>query len=222
MRVRSMMAIVIALFLTALLAACSGAAPATTTAPTEAATLVAGTPPPSAVGSVTETNVIQYEPPAPTDPAREGECFSGSLSIPRPEAWRCMAGNQILDPCFGGDNGESVVCGAYPALDTPSFTLNLTSPLPTPNPPAAESAQAWVVELADGTICDFGTGATTGIGDKRLNYLCSSDNRDMAVGLLGDLQPGTVWTAEKATIEIGKDGPVLKDSEMVELRTVWQ
>lgn len=198
----------------ALLTACTGAtAPAAETPSTG-----------STAGAVTETEVISYQPGAPSGDPQSGNCWTSSLVLPRADAWRCMVGNQIYDPCFAETGVESVVCGADPATDSTGFLLTLTSPLPTPEASGAPASQAWLVELADGTLCGFATGATTGVGEKRLNYLCAVDNPDpsAAVGLLGDLVPGQVWTAELATIVVGENGPALQSSEMVELRTVWQ
>jgi len=84
--------------------------------------------------------------------------------------------------------------------------------------------QSWMVRLADGTLCGFATGATTGVDDKRLNYWCDVETTEegAAVGLLGDLVAGEVWTAELATIVMTEDGPTLKESEVVEIATVWR
>jgi hypothetical protein len=40
--------------------------------------------------------------------------------------------------------------------------------------------------------------------------------------ILGDLWTDTVWTAEKATLELKDGGFVVQRSEMVEIETVWQ
>src|SRR4051794_37844520 len=31
---------------------------------------------------------------------RRGECFTGSLATVRRDAWRCIVGNGLIDPCF--------------------------------------------------------------------------------------------------------------------------
>jgi eukaryotic-like serine/threonine-protein kinase len=197
------------------------AAPAAATAGVTAAATTGATA--ASTGPLTSTEVIKYQPSAPSGETREGSCFTESLALPRQGVYRCSAGNQILDPCFASTDGKSAVCGADPTKDQPGFTLKITEPLPTPGPqpaPTASPSQAWMVRLEDGTICGLATGATTGVGDKRLNYLCAG--YAPGAGLLGDLVPGTIWTAEKATIVIGQNGPVLQSSEQVRIRTVWQ
>ena len=39
-----------------------------------------------------------------------GTCFAGSVADSgRPDAWRCMSGNRIYDPCFAGYLGAKTV-----------------------------------------------------------------------------------------------------------------
>jgi hypothetical protein len=130
-----------------------------------------------------------------------------------------MVGNAIFDPCFAIGSDNTIVCGANPATNEPGFKVKLTEPLPTPDVPAQaeENYRGWLIELADGTICNYATGATTGVNGERVNYLCSDKS-----GILGDLHPGRVWTANKVIVEVGPNGPSLKKSETVAIRTVWQ
>src|SRR5215831_8642310 len=53
--------------------------------------------PPSAVPA---TQVITFRPAVPTGKRRSGDCWTESIAVDRPEAWRCAAGNAIYDPCF--------------------------------------------------------------------------------------------------------------------------
>jgi hypothetical protein len=56
-------------------------------------------------------------------------CFSGSIGLPRPDAWRCIVGNEILDPCLQPPQGPALplvcVTNANHAV-----RLRLTKPLP--------------------------------------------------------------------------------------------
>lgn len=174
---------------------------------------------------VTATQVITYAPAAvPEGEAQSGSCWTNSLAAGgRKDAWRCTSDNAISDPCFQVAGDDSVVvCNPDPTKDAPGFAMKLTEPLPKPDvPAAAKEAYAnngWLLTLADGTLCGFATGATTGIGDKRANYLCA----DTEWVILGDLQPGAVWQAELALITVGDDGPVLKQSKAVDVRTLWR
>jgi hypothetical protein len=174
---------------------------------------------PTPTSSVPPTQVIQYVPAVPSGAEQQGRCWTSSLAVARDDAWRCMVGNEIFDPCFAVSSAQTIVCDADPATNKPGFVLKLTEPLPAPDVPAQvkQSYQGWLVQLSDGTICSYATGATTGVNGERVNYLCSDK-----WGLLGDLHPGRVWTADKVIIEVGPNGPTLKQSETVTIRTVWQ
>jgi len=158
-------------------------------------------------------------PVVPSGPEQQGNCWTNSLAVARDDAWRCMVGNEISDPCFAVGPDKTIVCNADPAANKPGFVLKLTEPLPAPNVPAQakQNYQGWLVQLTNSVICSYATGATTGVNGERLNYLCSDK-----WGLLGDLHPGQVWTANKVIIEVGANGPTLKQSETVTIRTVWQ
>lgn len=153
---------------------------------------------------------------------REGDCWTASLADRRADAFRCRIGNQILDPCFVVE-GDKVVCGANPVRNEPGFVLKLTQPLPTPRPATAvPNNWAWMVELGDGTVCSFITGATAGFEGKRLNYGCTGRTGSESIWILGDLQPGKVWYANKVTVTSGPSGPSLQKSETVPVRRLWQ
>ncbi len=181
---------------------------------------VPSSPLPSSASAVTLTEVIQFTPAIPTGPAQSGRCWTNSLAVIRDGAWRCMMDNDIADPCFAVGEKPTMVCGADPAANKAGFIVNLTEPLPKSDIPAQarQAYQGWLIRLADGTLCGFATGATTGVNGERANYLCT----DQSV-ILGDLKPGQVWTAQKAVVSIGANGPQLdKGPETVVIRTVWQ
>jgi len=83
-----------------------------------------------------------------------GNCFTHSLASPsRPDAWRCMAGNGLMDPCYQrilGDEKQLAcpVGGPWPANVT---LLTLTQPLPQEDrkEPARETVLPWALELAN-------------------------------------------------------------------------
>ncbi|MFQ5812503.1 MAG: hypothetical protein ACE5I2_04855, partial [Anaerolineae bacterium] len=124
-----------------------------------------------------------------------------------------MVDNGIFDPCFALEDGEVIVCGANPVTGEAGLKLNLTEPLPEPELPAEPANNAWLVELADGTICGFATGATGAVGEKRINYLCADPEQDVVI--LGDLQPGEVWRAEKAIVSFNEGVFSAEESEIV-------
>ena len=177
-------------------------------------------PPAQPPVTITETQVITYTPGPPAGEPREGSCWTNSLAVWREDAWRCTVGNDIYDPCFSSDG--SVICGASPITPTTSFTLTLTEALPAPELPQDTANHAWLVELADGTVCGFATGATGGVGDDRINYLCPSPDPSQTVVLLGDLQPGAVWMARRAVLTGSMPNLTVLESVEVPIRTVWR
>jgi putative hemolysin len=167
-----------------------------------------------------ETEVITFVPGPPTGEPQEGNCWTGSQMVWREDAWRCMVGNGIYDPCFS--SGEDVICGANPTIPTDSFLLLLTEPLPAPELPQDTTGHAWQAELADGAICGYATGATGGVGDERINYFCPSPDSGQDVVILGDLHPGAVWMAHRAVLTGSMPDLTVLESAEVPVRTVWR
>jgi hypothetical protein len=187
-----------------------GGATATTALPADSAVTVA----------ITATQVITYTPGPPTGEPREGNCWTNSLAVWRADAWRCAVGNGIYDPCFS--QVQSVICGANPTTTTVSFPLTLTEPLPAPAAPHDAANHAWLVELADGMVCEYATGATGGVGGERFNYLCPSPTPGQYVVILGDLQPGTIWLAKRAVVTGSMPNLTILESTMTPVRTIWR
>jgi hypothetical protein len=87
-----------------------------------------------------QTDVIDFLPAVPAQ-SRSGSCWTGSIAAPVAGAYRCTVGNEISDPCLTADDGQTLVCGADPTTDEAGFQLNLTEPLPEPEPlPAAQTS----------------------------------------------------------------------------------
>jgi len=84
-----------------------------------------------------ETQVGFFTPAVPKGTPRDGSCWTESIAVTRPGAWRCMIGNEIHDPCFQVRplRGE-VVCDADPSTKQAGFVLKLTKPLPETTPPS--------------------------------------------------------------------------------------
>lgn len=173
------------------------------------------------------TLVIRYMPSSTLpDSGREGYCWTDSIAAPyRADAWRCMEGNAIHDPCFSLPERQRVVCGTNPAAGKNGFALRLTKPLPKPDTQSVPVPRnwAWLVELNDGTTCSPFTGTMPFIAGEVGTYGCSSKKKGQQIMLLGELdnrQP--LWTARKATlVESGAEW-IIKSSEAVPIRKVWQ
>jgi hypothetical protein len=183
---------------------------------------------------VVRTTVTIFRPSLPMHSVvrKKGTCWTGSIAVSRPGAWRCMAGNAIYDPCFRVANkNERVVCGANPLKHDEGFVLMLAQPLPKQHATATE-AQPWLVELADGSICEAATGTMAIIDDEPVRYPCrepSSEHAQTSVvycGLLDPLHPAQVWVADKVcfTVVSSKAGPPykLQKREKIAVRHVWE
>jgi len=175
------------------------------------------------------TKIIKFMPDTPGCGVREGKCWTRSIAIPRPDAWRCMIGNEIVDPCFASADKKYAVCNPNPARGEPGFRLKLTEPLPRSDVPAqsmtSEYKSGWLVELADGNICRPMTGTSFEVQGKTANFYCENGQKGEEVVLLDGLNAGKpLWTAKKATVVFsrGSEAPKLLKSEKIAVKTVWQ
>lgn len=173
--------------------------------------------------AIPPTEVIRYVPAKPdASTAQDGSCFARSAALSwREDTYRCTVGNSIHDPCFALPDG-ALVCGANPTrAEAKPFLLRVSAPLPAQPLNAAQieagKKNGWLVKLPDGTVCGFLTGATAGFDGKRINYGCTD-----GTSILGDLNPGTTWTARFVTGSVGPSGFTPKTDEMKPLATVYQ
>jgi hypothetical protein len=114
-----------------------------------------------------------------------GSCWTGSEGTARSDAWRCMSGNYIYDPCFSsqtGGTGAFVVCAQSPFVRT-LVKFVLTKPLPykygnKDGDPTRFGP--WGMRLSTGATCVSIQGATGAIAGMRIGYECS--NKGVLVG----------------------------------------
>jgi len=85
-----------------------------------------------------------------------GYCWVTSIASQRRDAFRCMAGNAIHDPCFERSARE-VACPEG-ASGRSGILLSLTKPLP---PSGSGTRNVWKMQLASGATCNVGTGTIT-------------------------------------------------------------
>ena len=138
----------------------------------------------SAAGSSQTTRVTNFRAYLDRGPApgltivrtAKGECFAGSIADARSDAWRCMVGNYVSDPCFSDPAVASwVLC---PLDGTPFGTkllrISLAKSLPKNlgNKGAAGQGNPWAIKLPGGKICTALTGATSSFHGRRVNYSC--------------------------------------------------
>src|SRR5215469_9360122 len=103
-----------------------------------------------------------------------GRCFAASAASPtRPDAWRCSAGNAILDPCYQRVLGDEkqLACPVEGPWSQKLVLLILTDPLPTEprKEMPRDSALPWAIELGNGKQCALFTGATAPVAGMRIN-----------------------------------------------------
>lgn len=174
---------------------------------------------PAAAAQGGEATQVRFLTPAGTDgPAAglevtaelEGSCFGPSLASPtRPDAWRCSAGNNILDPCFAGPGQTGpLLCAADP-FSSQVKQLTLTEELPDERADG-DSGLPWALELHNDARCTMLTGATAALAGKRIDYGCA-DGGAIAGGVD---RTGTVWTV----LYRAADAPFL---EQVPVRRAW-
>jgi hypothetical protein len=134
----------------------------------------------------------------------KGACFAGSIADPRRDAWRCIIGNAVNDPCFSDPAVASwVLC---PADGTPFGTkvlrLSLAKALPKSlgNHGSAGQGNPWSIKLPGGRVCTFLTGASFQFHGQRVNYGC-----DRSTFLAGSPdRSGPTWTI---TLGAGRASP---------------
>lgn len=81
-----------------------------------------------------------------------GRCWTSSIASQRTDAYRCMAGNSIHDPCFTLSS-RAVACPTDAAANR-GIVIALTQPLPA----VSTAANVWQMQLVSGARCNRGTG----------------------------------------------------------------
>ncbi len=195
----------------------------------------------SAKTSTTDTRVIRVEPKVPESATRKGHCWTESIADPARGAWRCMAVNQIYDPCFSvKGRTDQVVCGADPFEHDKPFLMQLTAPLKTAPAKSVSKVEAsrepplepWLVELRDGTRCARMTGTLAIVDDQPVTFGCWKPSGKVAsskgpeIGLFDDFSRGKTWTVSRVLYEFapsrnGKPPFKLLKRARVPVRTVW-
>lgn len=106
-----------------------------------------------------------------------GKCFAPSAASPtRPDAWRCSAGNAIMDPCYQRIMGDEkqLACPVDGPWSEKVVLLAITDSLPSEprKEMAREGTLPWAIELGNGKRCSLFTGATAPVAGMRINYGC--------------------------------------------------
>jgi predicted Ser/Thr protein kinase len=132
-----------------------------------------------------------------------GNCFTTSIVASRPDAFRCMSGNAILDPCFMALGRDAACPINGPWTNQAVLLKNAVPNSGTPNKDTGTGGQPWAIQLPDGTNCEELSGATTLVAGQRLGFGCTG-----GAGLYGNVhRSGAVWmiyegTAHSATLAL--------------------
>jgi hypothetical protein len=123
-----------------------------------------------------------------------GSCWTGSEGTARSDAWRCMSGNYIYDPCFSDHSGTAqsyVICAGSPfSRKVLRFVLTKALPYKYSNKDGDPTRFIpWAVRLSSGATCVNIQGATGAIAGMRIGYSCS--NKGVLVG--SPKRSGAMW-----------------------------
>jgi hypothetical protein len=139
-----------------------------------------------------------------------GSCFAASIAADRNDAWRCMSGNLIHDPCFSSTRAKGIVLCPAAAWKRSGIKIKLTAALPRPGnkPKPSTSGRPWAIKTTSGLRCAVLTGMAPVSGKHFGSYLCSD----------GEF----LWDAPNRktspwTIGIGKTKPTGK----AQVRVAW-
>lgn len=176
---------------------------------------------------VVTTKVNVFKPRIAPTRVKRGFCWVNSLTVTRPDAWRCMVSNQIFDPCFALKTQDILICNASPIKNSAGFFLRLTDQLPEPSTREVPLINAWIIKLENGQVCRpyTGTFPIVEYKDKGLaiRYGCQTETGENMEGLLeGSIIPGRVWRAKKITYRSTPSESKVIKIRRVKIQEVWQ
>jgi hypothetical protein len=177
---------------------------------------------PTAASAGSRTRASVYEPFSASGtvlmsgPTRSGYCWTGSLTTPRRDAWRCAIKNEIYDPCFSSAQATGLVACPTAPWSNAGVRVRLTRPLPSSmgnqSAPSLRD-QPWALQLSDGRRCALASGASNFVNGHRLNYFCTTGGK---VGLWGfpdrAVEPWTIYSAPYTAHSL---------SRRVKIRRAW-
>ena len=104
-----------------------------------------------------------------------GHCWTGSLASSRADAWRCMSGNFIYDPCFSSASTTGIVLCPNGPWSSAAIEIRLIQSLPRTYANRGKPSTAgvpWALVTTSGWKCLLATGATAVVDRRRANYGC--------------------------------------------------
>lgn len=120
-----------------------------------ASTAMAAASPPISNMPLARTQVITFNASMVRKPRRvEGYCWTSSIASERSDAYRCMVGNEIRDPCFVS-GPSTVLC---PQLHDPRTGIRIALNKPLPAARGEGRRTPWLMHLEGSSICSRATG----------------------------------------------------------------
>ena len=145
-----------------------------------------------------------------------GTCLSSSLVTPRRDAWNCMAGSEVYDPCFSSPKASGVVLCVTAPWSRSGVKVRLQRPLPKPSSTSGAPStkdQPWALQLDNGQTCLLTSGAAVVVSGERLDYACTGVTSG---GLWGfpsrHTQPWTIFSAPATAKHL---------TQRVKIRLAW-
>ncbi len=103
----------------------------------------------------------------------KGHCFTGSIADDRSDAWRCLSGNILYDPCFSSSKAKGIVLCPAAAWKSSGIEIKLTQSLSGGNTKKPSTkGTAWAIETTSGLKCAFVTSMQPGFGHHFGSYAC--------------------------------------------------
>lgn len=137
-----------------------------------------------------------------------GHCWTGSLAAARRDAWRCMSGNYIYDPCFSSKSARGIVlCPATGPWSSAAIKMRLTKNLPSGygnKGKPSTSGLPWALVTMSAWKCRLATGATAVVDGKRANYGCSGTKDWLWGAPSRKAQPWVIYAAPSSTNRLSR------------------
>jgi hypothetical protein len=126
----------------------------------------------------------------------DGSCYIGSIAAARDDAWRCISGNILYDPCFSSAMAKGIVLCVVAPWQRSGVKMKLTKKLPKPYAgKPSTSGLPWGIQTTAGLKCVFATGGTAAIGGVRANYGCTTGKDWLWGSPSRKSQPWTIYIA---------------------------
>jgi hypothetical protein len=143
---------------------------------------------------------------------RSGSCFTSSITVTAPGAYRCFAANTIMDPCFRSPASPQHLLECYLTPWARATELRVTK-LPAVRPETGITSP-WAIELTGSIRCVATNGTPTILHGVGLSYRCP----DGWAGLSAAATRAASGAAGVTALYQATDGAVQRLSVLTEWR----